>query len=57
MNNIPDNVLEDNEFLPREDTNEIPPHLIHVTQTIVYDVINVNVFPLKFMRFLPQKYG
>ena len=34
---------------------EIPAHFIHEIKTKGYDVIGVNVFPRKIMRFHPQK--
>ena len=35
--------------------NEIPAHFIHEIKTIAYDVIGVNLFLPKLMRFLPKK--
>ena len=37
--------------------NEIPAHFIHEIKTIAYDVIGVNLFLPKLMKFLPQKRG
>ena len=35
--------------------NEIPAHFIHEVKTKGYDVIGVNVFLPKLMKFLPKK--
>ena len=35
--------------------NEIPAHFIHEIKTKGYDVIGVNVFLPKLMKFLPKK--
>lgn len=37
--------------------NENPPHFIYVIKTKGYDVIGLNVFLCKFMRFLREKKG
>ena len=34
---------------------EIPAHFIHEIKTKCYDVIGVNVFLPKLMKFLPKK--
>ena len=35
--------------------NEIPTHFIHDIKAKGYDVIGVNLFPPKLMKFLPKK--
>ena len=42
-----------NEIPPQ--VNEIPQHFIHEIKTKGYDVIGVNLFLPKLMRFLPRK--
>ena len=42
-----------NEIPPQ--VNEIPQHFIHEIKTIAYDVIGVNLFLPKLMKFLPKK--
>ena len=38
--------------IQKKEDNENPPHFIHEIKTIAYDVIGVNVFLRKLVRFL-----